>query len=168
MNLRRGLFRLWLVVSILWMVAVFALGLEHISRDIDQAELMRAVAQDTTLVPVFCSKARGMPGTDYATTLSQPGPWDKYANPLPQDACWYELSSFRRLWPEYADLSDETLTQKLYREAGSPLKQIVPYDATKRIALVAILPPLAIFLLGCLLLWVVSGFRPSKPVQPGL
>ncbi|ESX03914.1 hypothetical protein X769_15675 [Mesorhizobium sp. LSJC268A00] len=79
---------------------------------------------------------------DYSTNENKnPGPWDTYAKPNPFDNCWYSLPVFRKLWPEYGDLSDDALVQSLYAKIGRNLETIDPLAATKRFGLLGVLPP---------------------------
>jgi hypothetical protein len=60
------------------------------------------------LVPQLCGKARGVAGTDYTTKMGQnPGPWDEYAKPNYFDNCWYTMSKFRPLYPEFKNMADK-------------------------------------------------------------
>ena len=167
MNIKRGLFRLWLALSFLWVLAVGALGYDQISSDpYYQPPLEASGWKFIPIVPVFCSDVRGVAGKDYTTKQDKsPGPWDAYAKPNPFDNCWYELPVLRKLWPEYADMSDSALSDMLYDKTGHHLPD--PLDSTKRFALVAFLPPAVVFFFGLLMVWVVSGFARSKqPTAP--
>src|SRR5262245_15569176 len=103
MNIRRGLFRLWLVLAGLFALATAFVLAPGIKRDFQLA----GVVWD---LPADCSKARGVAGKDYSVLESHPA------------LCWYEPSKFRKLYPEYNDLSDSALTEKLNRAAGLPAR----------------------------------------------
>jgi hypothetical protein len=64
--------------------------------------------------PQLCGQARGVAGVDYSTKRGPPNFVDKFDNPNPYDKCWYAMSKFRPLYPEYINLSDYELIQKLY------------------------------------------------------
>lgn len=165
MNIRRGLFRLWLVLSVLWVLTVGAFSYQEISRDLSFSPRFPQADGSIAIVPIFCGMTRGIAGKDYTTKDGQsPGPWDTYAKPNPFDNCWYELPAFRKLWPEYADMADDTLTTKLYRDVAEPIKVINPAAGMKSVALLAIIPPIVLLLFGSLFVWVIAGFaRPKEP-----
>jgi hypothetical protein len=72
MNWRRGLFRLWIVGSVLFVIAVAFVSYSDIKREFNAASLSKFV-----LLPVLCGDARGVAGKDYTTKEGQsPGPWD--------------------------------------------------------------------------------------------
>jgi hypothetical protein len=153
MNLRRGLFRLWIVAGIL-----FALGVAVVSYSGIRDEF-RVAAWDNSgaatdkwggyvLLPTACDEVRGNAGTDYSTSES---------------LCWYTIKDFRRLYPEYKDLSNAALSDKLYTKAGRPINHGHPWTALMEAAGVAIGVPLAVLVLGCSLLWAFAGFRGATP-----
>ncbi|MER8874588.1 hypothetical protein NKI04_32860 [Mesorhizobium sp. M0814] len=165
MNFKRGLFRLWLMMTAVWVLAAGALGYPEISRDRYFLSPFEIPADVIAIVPVLCGKVRGEAGKDYTTKENQhPGPWDTYATPNAFENCWYEMPVFRKLWPEYADLSDDALSDNLYKDSGIKLNVPDPLSATKRVALFAFIPPIALLLFGSLIVWVNAGFgRPKEP-----
>src|SRR5215468_9908976 len=81
MNWRRGLFRLWIVGSVLFVLAVAFVSYSDIKAQFDDT---KRLFEDLERLPVFCGDARGVAGTDYTTRKGQdPGPWDTYAKPDP-------------------------------------------------------------------------------------
>src|SRR5262245_61788713 len=88
MNLRRGLFRLWLVGAALWVLAVAFIGYGQIMDEFHEIALWNWVAaNDGLVVPQRCGEARGVAGTDYGTQEGRgPGPWDTDAKPNPSDS----------------------------------------------------------------------------------
>jgi len=76
-----------------------------------------------------------------------------------QSLCWYKREDFRRLYPEYKDLSDKVVSEKLYEKAGQPLKHIHPWEGVMKAAVVGLAVPLAVLGLGWSLLWAFAGFR---------
>src|SRR5215831_20312990 len=102
MNWRRGLFRLWIVGTALFVIAVAFVSYSEIKLQFDETALARWVeANSALLVPQLCGDARGVAGVDYSTENDKPNPFDK---------CWYEVSKFRPLFPEYNNLSDKELS----------------------------------------------------------
>ena len=75
--------------------------------------------------------------------------------------CWYKMPDFRRLYPEYKDLSNQVLSEKLYAKVGQPLQHIHPWHKVFKTAAIAIGMPVAVLLLGWSLLWALAGFRPA-------
>jgi len=115
MNWRRGLFRLWIVGSVLFVIAFAVISYSEIKAEFSAVAPPPPPQGSEILVPQLCEEARGVAGTDYTTQKGQnPGPWDKYAKPEPYDDCWYTMSKFRPLYPEYNNLSDYELIRMLY------------------------------------------------------
>jgi hypothetical protein len=151
MNVRRGLFRLWLVASVLWALGVGLFGAIEIWRIFDSKA---AWANAPILYPVACDKARGAKGIDYEGGSLIDGPWDRYT-------CWYSLGNIRKLYPEYADASDDILGQRLYEAAGRPLKDRWSYIGLY--LMFALIPPAVLLAIGSALVWALSGFRRAMP-----
>jgi hypothetical protein len=101
MNWQRGLFRLWIVGSALFVLAVAFVSYSEIKKQFNDIAIQAALIERKVefIVPQLCGTARGVAGTDYATQFRQegPGPWDTYAKPNPFDNCWYEMSKFREV-----------------------------------------------------------------------
>src|SRR4051812_4539964 len=106
MNFRRGFFRLWLVVSALFILAVGFFAYEKVSGEFAKASQDWSSA-GILLLPVDCREARGNSGTDYTPPDS---PWNSYTAVA---RCWYKVGDFRRLYPEYKDLSDDAVSTKM-------------------------------------------------------
>ena len=159
MNVRRGLFRLWLVASLLWVAAITAIGWGEVSKD-------RWITGDPfwessalAALPVRCEDARGVANVDYKSDPAVE-PWNRYLSP--SNACWYDEARFRVLWPEYADMKHFDLSRQLYKSLGwSQTFEGDRYERTKRVAIVALAPPLAVLLVGSLIFWAFAGFRRS-------
>ncbi|WP_160010717.1 hypothetical protein [Rhizobium sp. 18055] len=160
MNIKRGLFRLWIVVSFLWVAAVGFMGWQEISKDRWWIGNPWYEADLIADLPVRCEQARGAKGTDYAVRHAAE-PWNRYRDP-PQ-ACWYTEDRFRALWPEYKDLAFATVSADLYRTLGwSPRFDGDRFLRTRPIAYFAFIPPLVVMIIGCLFVWAVSGFARQK------
>jgi hypothetical protein len=101
MNWRRGLFRLWIVGSALFVIAVAVISYREIKEQFDAAANAAAweASEFETVVPQLCGEARGVAGEDYSTVV--PNPSDKDKKPDPHETCWYKISKFRPLYPEY-------------------------------------------------------------------
>lgn len=151
MNVRRGLFRLWVIMSIVFVVVQFWISAPRIRDEFRRAALDKQTEETTTLiVPVNCSEARGTVGTDY----------DKHP-PL----CWYQMSKFRSLYPEYSDLGEDDLAAKLYKNAGLAFEQPrTPWALVGQVSAFAIGVPLAVLVVGTGLVWAFAGFtRDANP-----
>ena len=99
-----------------------------------------------SLLPADCANVRGVAGTDYDNTRSD-------------GLCWYLTGDFRRLYPEYKNLSDKDLSEKLYAKAGQPLETPHPWSMVMKTAAVAFGVPLAILAFGLSLFWAFAGFQ---------
>src|SRR5437867_10460472 len=115
MNIRRGMFRLWVVSSALFVFGISAASYNTIrdefrASSIDYDVIFKQYSGDT-LLPVDCRQARGVATTDYS---------------LNKGSCWYTTAIFRRLYPEYKDVNDHDLSEKLYTKAGRPLTHPQP------------------------------------------
>ena len=139
MNWRRGLFRLWIVGSVLFVIAVAVISYSEIKEQFDDWEVA---------VPMLCANARGAAGEDYAEISGN---------------CLYGMSKFRPLYPEYNDLSDNELARKLYTARGMEF-----HDRPNRWttlgtwAAIAFGIPLVVLVLGSSLVWAFSGFAATR------
>jgi ABC-type glycerol-3-phosphate transport system permease component len=155
MNFRRGFFRIWVVCSVLFIIMVSIFSYEKVSGEFERASLDFSQVS-ILMVPVDYKEARGKSETDYSPPDR---PWNTYTA-RPQ--CWYKLPDFRRLYPEYRDLSDDSLSDKLYDRAGIMRNPALPWRALGITVTIAIGAPLIVLLIGAALAWALSGFQ-SKP-----
>lgn len=147
MNAQRGMFRLWVVVSALFVIGVGAASYGGIRNEFKVAntdyDALAKEAGGTTLLPVDCAKARGTI-SDYS---------------LKDGLCWYTTENFRRLYPEYQNLSNRALSDRIYTKADIPLRKAHPWEMVFNTAEFAFGVPLAILVLGFALRWAFAGFR---------
>ena len=172
MNWRRGLFRLWIVGAALFVIAVAAISYSEIKnsyseikKQFEETSLQPYIESNSELlVPVPCDDVRGVAGTDYSTKQARdPGPWDVYSKPNPFDKCWYTMSKFRPLFPEYNDLPDRELSRKLYADVGVPTRELPnPWVTLGTWASIAFGIPLVVLVLGASLAWAFSGFAATR------
>jgi hypothetical protein len=151
MNWRRGLFRLWIVGTVLFVLAIAFISYGEIKAQFNAVALMHALKADELAVPVICADTRGVADTDYTIGAD--------------DNCWYPMSKFRRLYPEYNDLSDNELTRNLYAVRGIAVATELP-NPWKTLGVWAIIAfgiPLAVLVIGASLLWAFSGFAAKRP-----
>jgi hypothetical protein len=159
---RRGLFRLWLVLSAIFVLGVAAVSFDSLRREVDRAELMRFMAkQADPPLPMECAQARGVEGRDY--DRAPPSPGERYRLVAPPATCWYQRDRLRALYPDYAGLSDAALAEKLYGAIGLPLRSPpAPFALGLRVALLAIGAPLLALAIGTALLWAAAGFQRQR------
>jgi hypothetical protein len=149
-NVRRGLFRLWLVFAVLFVMGVVGLYFGDLREEFRRASLMKNIAATSILLlPTDCTDARGAVDIDYTTRTTDPH-------------CWYELPKFRTHYPEYNDLSEDDLAEKLYGKAGIPTNRVRPWRHTFQVLAAAFGIPLAFLFLGTALVWATEGFRSSS------
>jgi hypothetical protein len=73
-------------------------------------------------------------------------------------AGWHKVGDFRRLFPEYKDLSDDTVSTKMYEKADIPLNPAHPWQTLDIVLLIALGIPALVLLLGAAVGWALSGF----------
>ena len=100
-------------------------------------------------MPVDCEHAKGTLGIDYERN--------------DDGLCWYKFYDFRKLYPEYKDLSNHELERRVYAKAGRPLTEFHPWIKVAKTAGVAFGGPFAILALGYALSWAIAGFKSQTP-----
>jgi hypothetical protein len=110
MNYRRGLFRLWIVGTTLFVLAIAVISYGKIKKQFEDN------AKNVLLVAKYCGEARGRPDIDYSTEKTT----DFMAKPNAYAWCWYTTSKFRELYPEHKDLSESELSDKFYAKQSLP------------------------------------------------
>jgi hypothetical protein len=161
LNWRRGLFRLWIAGVTLFLIAATSISSSGINKQF-HVVLQEHTVGGELLVPQLCFNARGVAGVDYSTREGRsPGPWDVSKKPNPFDNCWYAMSKFRSLYPEFKDLSDNELTRKLYADHGVPTRDLPNlWETLGTVSGIAVRIPLVVLILGTSLVWAFLGFRP--------
>ena len=162
MNFKRGLFRIWLLLSIGFVVIASALAWPGLRSEFeDQAKDPFSRFSGSLLVPIDCAKARGS-RDDYQP---EEKPWQlDWATrpPVGTQVCWYELATYRNLYPEDAGLSDRAVSNKLYRAMG--IRIIDPpspwWSVAKAVALILGIPLLTLAV-GQAVIWAIAGFKVS-------
>lgn len=152
MNIKRGLFRIWLVCSIFFVIGNIAFSYSFIRSEFVRDRMFR---EGGVLIPVKCGQARGELKTDYK--LSE---WK--SEKLSYDSCWYSMGKFRTLFPEYRDLDDLDLIGKTYDAAGEAVYIPEPWQSLQQRAAIALGFPLGIFIIGFAFVWAFSGFARPK------
>jgi hypothetical protein len=158
MNFRQGFFRIWVVGSVLFAGAVGILGYEKVVAEFERAGQDWSSA-GILLVPVNCRDVRGKVDVDYTGNL-----FDRFDNPPGAAQCWYKIDALTRLYPEYKDLSDDVVSNRLYQKANIAIKEpAAPWKALGIMLLIAFGVPALVLLLGAALAWALSGFTAARP-----
>ncbi|WP_439373156.1 hypothetical protein [Bradyrhizobium sp. DASA03120] len=155
MNYRRGFLRIWIILSVLFAIGVAIVSYKEVSGEFEKASLDFSQV-GILMLPVDCREARGKSGVDFEPPDR---PWNAYAA---TPNCWYKLPDFRRLYPEYRDLSETALSDKLYDKAGIVRTPARPWRALGMALAIAFAVPLFVLIIGVALGWALSGFR-TKP-----
>ncbi|MGO8657189.1 hypothetical protein ACC771_16400, partial [Rhizobium ruizarguesonis] len=81
----------------------------------------------------------------------------------PSSACFYTVENFRVQFPEYKDLSREDVSKKLYATLNwAPVFDGDRFEHTKIVTGTALIPPVALLIIGCLIFWAFSGFSSKR------
>jgi hypothetical protein len=153
MNIGRGLFRIWIVMSVVWLLGVAVVFFNRVKSEFVAANTDLS-AYGTLMLPVSCKDARGQEGRDYENRPSN--------NYRASQVCWYESPKFHALYPEYKDLPDEQIWRKLYQRAGVEISPTPsPWMALGKALLIGVAGPLALLATGLVMGWIYLGFRPA-------
>jgi peptidoglycan/LPS O-acetylase OafA/YrhL len=155
MNIRRGLFRTWVVLSVLFIIVVAIFGWRTVEDEFQKAAFLELIKGDITLVPLFCEDARGKLNEDY--TLE---PGRTYV--LPKEKCWYEMPKLRALYPEFKAMTDDELVDKTYKKVGQKLTPVEPWWTVASLSAFALAIPLLFLALGSAIYWALAGFGGHK------
>ncbi len=157
MNARHWLFRLWLLITFLWIVVLGVISWPMAIKDYGWADSSQLGQYRSAELPVRCEEARGTVHLDYWVREAAE-PWNRDDYETPSHACWYNEQRFRALWPEYKNMPLADLSAELYRSLEwSQQFNGDPYLHTKLAALVAFVPSLALFAVGRLFAWAFVG-----------
>jgi hypothetical protein len=155
MNWQRGFLRIWIILSVVFAAGVAVLSTDDIEEAYQRDAFYAEIHNYIRLVPVKCSGARGKEGVHF-----------KRAVDTNMVHCWYEMPKFRALFPEYKDMTDDTLSDRLYVNAGIPTKRLP--SLWKTLAITAGKPigvPISVLALGCAITWIAAGSR-SRNILP--
>jgi len=166
MNIKRGMYRVWIVLSLIFVVIVIAASWQNLHTQYNNA-FHPFWKNDILLVPINCDEARG----DNKDYRKEDKPWQLNWERTPKvgslvNLCWYEMSRFRQLYTEYNMLSDEELSQKLYKavsihtkNSGYIAKEF--WQSLMQTIAFAIGSPFLVLFSGYALSWVLRGFKVS-------
>ena len=169
MNIRGGLFRLWIVFAVIFATAIFMFCGDALYNEFKQAYFVWKLKSDILMVPVDCKETRGKkPSADEFLSHYDPhkesppesakGSDADFIFGLDDSHCWYQLPKFRALYPEYKDLDDDTLDTQLYAKAGIEIKHYSPWKLLFQTLAFATGIPFLVLIFGRSLLWVIAGF----------
>lgn len=154
-NARRGFFRLWIVFCVLVVLGVIIASYSEVHDEFAETNIRRIVIKNlqASMLPVNCVDPvpRGSAGADYSVSAG---------------LCWYKVSDFRRLYPEYSDFSESVLSDKLKAKNIRWQSPAHPWRTMLGLAEGTIVLLLTVFVMGYALIWmsawVSAGFR-SRP-----
>lgn len=181
MNIKRGLFRTWLVLSAIFIVGTFTFTFEQIFNEFkNKYSPWKPPSDAVVLVPTDCRGARGVKSeldTAQLNALNNAkGRLATSENKAPEAAiqnydyvksredshCWYELPKFRALFPEYKEFGDKELSGMLYAKAfDRPVPEFSPWSLLFNTLLFSISIPIGLLALGWSALWAIAGFKTS-------
>jgi hypothetical protein len=73
------------------------------------------------------------------------------------------MADFRRLYPEYKDLNDDTLSHRMYEKANIAIKPTPEPSTALGVAVAwSFGVPLAVLLFGVAIAWALSGFSSQQ------
>jgi hypothetical protein len=149
MNIRRGLFRLWIVFACLFVIAVGVALSYPIRREFEKAGAAKAILiriEREGILFAPCS-VRGR------------RPFDVLQ---PNGRCGYDISKFKAQHPEYRNLDEDELVYRLCDEAGINIKMpFSPWTKVIEAGGIAVGVPAVVLILGWASLWAYAGFRPA-------
>ena len=153
-NLRRGFFRIWVVLSTIYVLAIGIIFYGSVAAEFKRAaqwDEFEKIEGKLLLLPVRCVEARGARDQDYDSP-----PWEQYTSaPL----CYYTETNFRRLYPQYQDLSHEVLVESLWKKAGKALTpRPQPWNWLMLVSLLALAVPISVAGFGAAIGWAFAGF----------
>lgn len=152
MNIKRGLFRLWIVCAVLYAAGTLLIGYQQISQEFNKGLISEIPSYGQPEIPVYCKDARGnRSNLDYRLD-------EDATEQTPYTKCWYGLSRFRNIYPEYKDVSDEDLVKKTYTATGVLYAPPQPWIILSQWIGFAVGIPLIVLAIGAAFVWAFSGF----------
>jgi hypothetical protein len=153
MNIKRGLFRIWVVLSILYIIVLTLFAIDYASREFEQqAEVNNILTGKISKgMPVDCTKAKEFPQW-----------WAQFPH-ADDGLCWASLPEARKIHPELTDPSDLAFAETLYAGANKHLWVPTPWWTVASFVGWAIGLPLAVLAIGSAIYWALAGFARPKP-----
>lgn len=158
MNIKRGMFRLWIVIS-----AFFVVGVALVAQSNIKDAFERAAEPDIaeSLVTVMCGDTRGTMGVDYSFYKGMPGPGDPRGEVNPFATCWMPIAKYRILYPEKAGLTNNQIIADEY-DKEVRAKKFNPWENVWLWLAIALAPPFVVLIVGSSLVWAFSGFAVGR------
>jgi len=153
MNYRRGLFRLWVILAVLWIGGVALVSGPDVYLEFQKAAAIKA------------AKAATVTDATKGATVSR---FAKYGAVIDdKDVLTFNIqgsrvrvgNNFFRLSPEEQQATVDEITSQLKGEAYDKPPSPDPWSSLVSASWIAILPPLTLLTLGAALGWAFSGFR---------
>jgi hypothetical protein len=151
MNLRRGLFRLWIVASALWVLAVAFVGYGPVKREFDAVASMSNAEWPVQLAGF----RQRYPQYNH---LSDAQLMDAFYKNFYSDLTREEFD--KRMAADKSAIDPENLTQ--LEKAVADIRVPNPWATLGDWAGIALGIPLAVLALGSSLLWALSGFAAER------
>jgi hypothetical protein len=147
---QRGLFRLWIIFSCLFVIAVGVTSSGVIRRQFriaDEVEKGKTRIKRSGILILPCSSLRRA-SSDY---------WEQNGR------CWYDTAKFRAQHTEYKDFNDDQLFDRFCEHAGITMALAFrPWATVMQAAGIAVGVPVAVLILGWSLLCAHAGFWPPQ------
>jgi hypothetical protein len=167
MQLTRGLFRLWVVASVLWIASVGVMTWQAWPVDdwtIVKEEPVFAPNAKVTPLPEFDQKSsgRGRKSSRPAEPPFDPDAYLKETTPRAETTSvpnWAIESEKPSAKPQFDPSKPFSDGKRTYANSKA-FVQAERRDAVMKGAAIGVTPPVAVLLLGISLIWVVRGFRP--------
>ena len=144
-HIEAGLLRLWIVLSVAW-VLFASFSLLSLSKN-DSAAAQQRFTSSSWLIPLDCKTVRGVVGTDFVQYHGQ---------------CWMDLASLARLYPE---LGPNSVSEpKVSKDSGTSRPATAKNWTTAfgRWLRVVLIVPAILLIFGYNGCWVVQGFKRGR------
>jgi hypothetical protein len=142
---------LWAIASSAWAFAAALYSYPDIKEEIGQARYFARIAKThPPMILARCDDARGQENRDFIREDKNP------------DRCWVDLVSFRRLYPELADVTDERASSRIHVEPDLPMEnwEGSPFEAILNAAVLVLSLPALTFVAG----WLCTRFLARSDV----
>lgn len=157
MNIKRGLLRIWVVLSAAYIIGLAAIGSKYVYEEFQQADfIQRTIEGKEYGYPVKCEFAKGVQGTDW----NYGDPWEYNY----QKVCWFTLESFKHHYPQHKDTEPSALLTINYKMSDEYMPRPQPWWTLGGGIAWAFGLPLFFLVVGSAIYWAFAGFaRTPKP-----
>ncbi|QKD03516.1 hypothetical protein [Mesorhizobium loti] len=157
MNLRRGLFRVWIVASICWLIFVGSVTYWGVQRQIAEGDAFQRMKRDGFVIGTFCDEAKGQENVDFDKAGKAFNEAMKDTAGQEREWCQYSLAGYHKAHPEEASKTDDQILAANFITDDSHPWQTAFYGLVAAAA-----APLAVLLVWFVGTWVMAGFRKSE------